>query len=430
MTLRQRFTFHLPLPAFALATLGVLIMLATAPALAQTFTVLHTFTGGADGGIPMGGVTVGGSGTLYGATYFGGAHECGTVFKLVRRGSGWTLAPLYEFTQGDDCEPEGPVTVGPNGAVYGTTEYTSLGVRGTVFEVQPPATACKTAICYWNETVLHTFQGGANDGASPANTNLVFDQAGNLYGTTQYGGSGLGYQGEPGGGTVFELSPSSGGWTFSIVHNFNNDGIDGYDPLYGVIFDPAGNLYGTTYYGGTFGIFGGTAFELTPSGGTWTENIIYNFPGVGNGLNSDPTALIMDQSGNLYGSTVEGGDRTDGSIFELMPSQGSWTFSTLYAFSTQYCGPGPLARDTSGNFYGTCSLGGLHDLGWVFKLTNTGGSWTATDLHDFTGGSGGDFPAGPVVLDNNGNLYGTTSEGGLLFGCEGEGCGVVWEITP
>jgi uncharacterized repeat protein (TIGR03803 family) len=432
MTTRPRFTFHLQLRPFPLAMLALLIMLAPAPGLAQTFSVLYTFTGGTDGGLPLAGVTVGRSGTLYGATSSGGVHDYGVVFQVTRQGSGWRLVPLYEFTgNGDEGLPQGPVTVGPNSAVYGTTERGSIAWWGTVFELRPPATLCKTAICYWNQTVLHTFQGGANDGASPASTNLVFDQAGNLYGTTQFGGTGSGELCTGSGcGTVFELSPSNGEWTFSIIHSFNNDGVDGYDPLYGVIFDPAGNLYGTTYYGGTFGIFGGTAFELTPSGRTWTENIVHNFSGDPNRNNLSPSALIVDQSGNLYGSTIDGGDSNDGSVFELAPSQGSWSFSALYAFAMQYCGPGPIAMDPAGDFYGTCYYGGLYDAGWVFKLTHTGGLWTATDLHDFNGGSDGAFPVGPVVLDSNGNLYGTTSLGGLRFGCEGEGCGTIWEITP
>ena len=230
------------------------------------------------------------------------------VFQLTHQDSGWRRFPLYEFTgYSDEGLPQGPVTVGPNGGVYGTTVRGTFADWGTVFEVRPPATLCKTAICYWSQTVLHTFQGGANDGASPANTNLVFDQAGNLYGTTQYGGTGLGYQGEGSGGTAFELSPSNEGWTFSTIHNFNSDGIDGYDPLNGVTLDPAGNLYGTTYYGGTSGIFGGTVFELTPSGQMWAENIVYNFSGDPNRNNLSPSALIVDPSGHLYGSTVDGG---------------------------------------------------------------------------------------------------------------------------
>jgi uncharacterized repeat protein (TIGR03803 family) len=111
-------------------------------------------------------------------------------------------------------------------------------------------------------------------------------------------------------------------------------------------------------------------------------------------------------------------------------SQGSWIFSTLYAFAAQYCGPGPFAIDPAGNLYATCYQGGLYNAGWVFKLTNAGGLWTATDLHDFNGGSDGGYPVGAVILDSNGDLYGTASLGGLRFGCDGEGCGTVWEITP
>lgn len=280
MTSRPRFTFHIPVFALAIGLL-TMIAAAAAPAPAQTFSVLYTFTGGPDGGEPMGGVTIGGSGILYGTTYMGGTHLYGVVFKLTQKGSGWTLVPLYEFTGlSDEGLPQPPVTVGPNGGVYGTTQSGRFAHWGTVFEVRPPATLCKTAICYWTQTVLHTFQGGASDGASPDATKLVFDQAGNLYGTTQYGGTGLGVYGEGTGGTAFELSPSGEGWTFSIIHNFNNNGIDGYDPFYGVTFDQARNLYGTTYYGGTFGIFGGTVFELTPWEAHGQRTLSITFPAI------------------------------------------------------------------------------------------------------------------------------------------------------
>jgi hypothetical protein len=157
MTTRPRFTFRLSLPAFTLAKVGLLTALAT-PALAQTFNVLYAFNGGADGGHPFSGVTVGGPGTLYGTTYTAGSDGWGTVFKLSQRSSGWTLNPLYEFTgESDGANPEAGVIVGPNGAVYGTTSAGASG--GVVFELQPPAAACKTAICYWSETVLHSFRG-------------------------------------------------------------------------------------------------------------------------------------------------------------------------------------------------------------------------------------------------------------------------------
>ena len=420
---------ELLLRAFTLAFSFALAVVLSPTAEAQTFSVLHFFTGGADGSDPVAGVTVAGPGTLYGTTYAGGGEDgLGGVFKLTQRGSGWTLDPLYEFSYGNDgFQPQGPLTVAPNGALYGTTSNGGTGDRGTVLELQPPPTACHSAICYWNETVLHSFQGGANDGAYPSSTHLVLDQAGNIYGTTEFGGTGSGGECQAGCGTVFELSPSGGAWTFSILHNFQFNGIDGTMPEYGMVFDPAGNLYGTTLYGGNasgqYG--GGTAFELSPSGGTWREDILYNFPSWEDGSPSQATSLIRDRSGNLYGTTdfpAQGAE----TIFELTPSEGSWIFSTLYTFGN--CSPQPLALDTQGNLYGTCVVGGANDAGWVFRLINSGGSWTILDLHDFAG-SDGYIPVGPVVLDSNGNLYGTTTLGGISGGCGGEGCGVVWEIT-
>jgi uncharacterized repeat protein (TIGR03803 family) len=434
MTTQPRFTFHLPFPAFALAMFGVLTVLAPSPGFAQTFTVLHAFTGGADGGNPFAGVTVGGPGVLYGTTVNGGTTERGVVFKLEKGGLGWKVSPLFEFPDGcDGAEPWGPVVVGPNGALYGTTEFGGCGNgTGTVFELQPPAAACKTAICYWSETVLHAFNG--TDGADPVDVLLAFDKAGNIYGTTQTGGA---HDKCDGGlfscGVVFELTPSGGSWTESVLHSFVYNDADGWYPLVGVILDSAGNLYGTTEFGGTSGgtYGGGTVFKLSPSGGTWTESILYSF---GNGQYfggpSTPGTLLMDQSGNIYGPTETGG--FDGTVFELTPSDGSWGFSTLYSFAG-ICDTQNVARDAAGNFYGTCALGGPYGDGMVFKLTNSGGSWTLTDLHDFTGGSDGAYPFGGVVLDSDGNLYGTTEFGGNdLLNCPqgGPGCGVVWEITP
>jgi uncharacterized repeat protein (TIGR03803 family) len=422
MTTRPRFTFRRSLLSFTVATVGLLTALAT-PALAQTFNVLYAFTGGADGGHPFSGVTVGGPGTLYGTTYTDGTDGWGTVFKLSQRSSGWTLNPLYEFTgESDGANPEASVIVGPNGALYGTTTAGASG--GVVFELQPPVAACKTAICYWSETVLHSFTGGADDGRGPGYGNLIFDQAGNIYGTTEEGGP-------DNYGTAYELSPSSGGWTVSLLHSFNLGLSDGYQPLAGLIFDRAGNLYGTTYLGGTGG--GGTAFELSPSGGTWTENILYDFPSNEYfGTPTGPGALIMDRSGNLYGPTYYDGNTDQSTVFGLTPSDGRWIFSTLYIFSGASLPSGPLAVDTAGNLYGTSYFGGVHGYGTVFELTNSRGYWYLTDIYDFTGQSDGRYPLGGLTFDRNGNLYGTTYAGGNVLDCEGYGnfgCGVVWEIT-
>ncbi len=192
MGTRPRFTFHLPLPTFALAMLSVLTMLGAVPAQAQTYTILHTFTG-PDGRYPAG-LTMSSSGALYGTTWNGGNgscpyEECGTVYELSYRNSAWTFKSLYSFTEDDSAGyyPDAPVTIGPNGALYGTaTDGGSTG-NGTVFELQPPVTSCKTALCYWTPTVIHSFQGGIYDGARPDYASLIFDQAGNIYGTTGEG---------------------------------------------------------------------------------------------------------------------------------------------------------------------------------------------------------------------------------------------------
>jgi uncharacterized repeat protein (TIGR03803 family) len=263
--------------------------------------------------------------------------------------------------------------------------------------------------------VLYSFTGGA-DGGYPGYGDVVFDQAGNLYGTTSLGGVN-------GFGTVFKLTPSGGGWTESVLYSFAG-GNDGAFPYSGVTFDKVGNLYGTTTSGGANG--GGTVYQLTPSEIGWTETVLWNFQAASDG--SYPVGgVIFDQAGNLYGTTANGGPSSGGTVYELTPSGGNWVFTLLYSFSG-YAGPfGGLAMDAAGSLYGTTYQDGTYHLGSAFKLTLSGGSWIYTDLHDFD--TGGIYPIGSVVLDAGGNLYGTASAGGSQ-GCGGNGCGVVWEITP
>jgi uncharacterized repeat protein (TIGR03803 family) len=267
--------------------------------------------------------------------------------------------------------------------------------------------------------VLYDFKGDP-DADTPSD--VIFDQAGNLYGTTLYGGI-------ENSGTVFWLAPSGGGYTESVIYSFAGS-PDGAQPA-AVIFDAAGNLYGTTVYGGREGY--GTVFELSPSGSGWTEKVLYNFQ---DGTDGEYPAdgVIFDQSGNLYGATVEGGSGAGGTVYELSPSNGSWTLSTLYSFTSlpNGCGPsGSLVMDAAGNLYGTTYCAGTYEFGSVFKLTPTPKPpWTYTSLHDFTGGSDGGNSTSNVTFDASGNLYGTTVYGGTLGGCGGAGCGVVWEITP
>ena len=409
--------------ALALAILLGLIMVVAPSAEAQTFNVLHNFTGGGDGASPGAGLTMDKGGNFYGTTESGGEsgpNGYGTVFKLTRKGSGWALTSLYSFAGGDDGASSGArVIIGPSGALYGTTLYgggSGCGGNGcgTVFSLRPPISASTNALTDWTETVLYRFTGGA-DGAVPVG-DLVFDQDGNIYGTTAAGGSSQM-------GTVYELTPSNGGWTENVLWTFSG-GDDGGKPGSGVIFDNAGNLYGTTQLGGTNGF--GSVFQLAAAGSSWSQSTVYSFQNGSDGGNP-LGGLIFDSSGNLYGTTTSKGQGGGGTAFKLTPRQnGTWAFSLLYAFAGQD-GGGPqasLAMDAAGNLYGTTYKDGAYGSGSAFRLTPSNGSWVYTDLHDFTLGSDGAQPIGNLVLDADGNLYGTA------FAAGGFGYGVVFEITP
>jgi len=416
-----------------LAGVGVIfVLLSGAVAQAQTFSVIHNFSGGLDGATPYTGLTVDRAGNFYGTTYAGGSRHLGTVYRLKRAGSGWIAEGLYSFSGGpnDGLEPLSRVIFGPDGSLYGTASAgDSCGALGCgiVFQLRPPATFCRSVTCPWTESVLHFFAGPVeNDGEYPSGE-LFFDQAGNLYGTTLLGGSFS--------GIVYELSRSGNSWTESIVHSFVSGG--GYAPYGGLIADNAGNLYGTTQNGGVD--FAGTVFKLTNSGSGWTYSLPYVFQH-GNDGGYPNAGLIFDGAGNLFGATSASGAGGGGTVFELSPSGDSWTYTLLHSFNgsigeygcpdpgnQRYAVPGPsaaLTMDAAGNLYGTTLCDGDNQLGSVFKLTPSAGGWTFTSLHDFTGGADGAYPLSNVTLDANGNLYGTASGGGS------QGNGVVWEITP
>ena len=410
---------------FVSTTLLVLFALvASQSAQAQTFTVIHRFLG-EDGASPFAGLTMDGSGRLYGTTVGGGASGHGTVFRLRRSGSSWVLAPLYSFAGGNDgADPQSRVVFGPDGSLYGTTvQGGSSGCGGegcgTVFGLRPPSTACKAALCPWTETILHAFS-GVSDGGQPLG-DLIFDDAGNPYGTTPIGG---GY----GAGNVYQLTPSGGGWTENNLYGFLRFGTLQL-PFAGVTRDKAGNLYGTAV-GGDYG----GVFALTPSGSSWVYNQVYVLQGgVEGGV---PRAgLIVDEAGNLYSATASYGAGGGGTVFELMPSNDGWGFSVLYSFVGVCCNEvGPwatLVMDAAGNLYGTTFGDGAYGLGSVFELSPGPSGWTYTSLHDFTGGNDGANPVSNVIFDASGNLYGTASTGAQKYNCpNGNGCGVVWEITP
>jgi uncharacterized repeat protein (TIGR03803 family) len=386
-------------------------VLVSQSAQAQTFNVLHSFSGGGDGGTPSAGLTIDRAGNLYGTTEYGAAGN-GTVFRLSHVRSSWILSTLYVFQAvNDGANPTARVVFGPDGGLYGTTSDAGgpLGY-GTVFELRPPPSACKAISCPWGETDLHSFQGGS-DGAGPGYGDLTFDTTGNLYGTTV--GGGLQSCGGDTCGVVFKLTKSNGVWTESVAYSFTG-GNDGGTPYSGVILDSAGNLYGTAYYGGADST--GTVYELSPAGSGWTEKTLTDFA-AGGGFPLG--GLTFDPHGNLFGTGFVGG-----TAFELEPSNGSWTYNLLYTFNG-YDGPfGSPTFDGAGNFYGTNATGGAYDQGFVFKFSPSNGGWTFTDIYDFTGGNDGGFPVSNVILDPSGNLYGTA----YLGGADGEG--VVWEITP
>ena len=375
-----------------LAALVVGIALSTAfwpMAQAQTYNVIYNFTAGLDGAIPQAGVSIDQAGNLYGTAVSGGnASGSGTVFKLALRNSSWIFSPLYAFNGGTDgAFPRARVIIGPNGSLYGTTS--SGGVPscqgsggegcGTVFNLRPGPSAPASVFTPWNETVLHRFS-GQPDGNYPYGGDVVFDHTGNLYGTTFYGGTGAGGYS----GAVYELSPGNDGWAESVIYSFQPPGPS--QPYSGVIFDRNGNLFGTT----VSGYPAGGVYELTPSDSGWTENTLYMF-GINDPASAPYGGLIFDNAGNLYGATQHGGMYLAGWAYELTSSNGVWSANGLYTFpnysnQNEQC-YGPLSSfmmDNAGNLYGTTCGDGAYNFGSVFKLSPNGdGTWTYSSLHDF-----------------------------------------------
>lgn len=437
---------HVPLAALVVA---MLLTLAAPGTMAQSVIVLHTFSGGADGAAPAASLTPDAGGNLYGTTYYGGSiaghcweSGCGVVFKMTHRGSGWIETPIYKFQNAPDgTNPQARVVFGPDGALYGTTWGGGTGSCfntgcGTVFKLDPSPHACGNSACPWRETVLYSFT-SFPDGAFPA-AEVVFDRAGNLYGTTSSGGVG---PCEGGCGTVFKLtSNGNGSWSKSTIYFFRGGADDGIDPNSALVFDPAGNLYGTTYYGGTYDCYGGsipgcgTVFEVTPSGSGWKESVVHIFTdGIDGGY---PTGLAFDGQGNLFGTASTGpyvqlGEYGSGTMFEMTPGQnGQWTFTVPYTFPNIGDGaeyPNAPVLDASGNVYGSGGRGGEAGWGAAYKLTYSNGVWNYATLGSFDlQGPPGSLPQGAPVMDAQGNLYGVCEDGPY----PSPDAGTVWEVTP
>ncbi len=422
--------FHFYLP---LITITLLALLIGAPVLqAQTFSVIHTFMG-PEGSVPVAGVTLDRAGNLYGTTALGGNSTrtcplagCGTVFKMRNTGSGWVLSSIYKFSGGDGESPDAPVVFGPDGSLYGTTGNGGSGGGGTVFNLRPPLTVCKSISCPWQQTTIFPFGFGTG---SYLTAPVSFDATGNIYGTTYLGGltrlcGGLGC------GTVYQLTKSAGVWTENILYEFTDAG-DGEYPNSGVLVDGTGNLYGTAPQS-DFESGAGLVFELTPSSSGWNFSPVYRFT-LGNDGGYPWAGLFFDHAGNMYGATKFGGTGGGGTVFQLSPSGDGWNFNLVYGLPQGAAPGGPVATpimDSAGNIYGTAVKAGAHTYGSVFKLTPSAGGYIYTSLHDFTGGSDGAYPESSLAIDANGNLYGTASSGGHYSTDCPSGCGVVFEITP
>jgi uncharacterized repeat protein (TIGR03803 family) len=387
--------------ALLLAVLSALLLFGARPAQAKTETVLYNFTGGGDGANPQSNLTFDSAGNLYGTTPSGGLGY-GTVFEVSPNGSGgWNETVLYTFTGGVDGENPAysDVVFDSMGNLYGTAYGGGTNGYGVVFELSSVGGN-------WTATVLYSFAGGA-DGANPVN-GLIMDPAGNLYGKTLYGGGGD--------GVVFELSRSGGGWKEQAIYTAETAASDA-----GLTMDAAGNIFGTTW---------STVFELSPNGnGGWNPTVLHTFTGgARDGIGAQGTP-VLDQAGNLYGTTYNGGRSNNGSIYKLSPGNKGWTEKILkFTFGSGSLGVRPfggVVLDASGNLYGTSVFGG-NGQGNIYELVAPvgKGAYTEKNLWKFYPPEAGNYPLGSLIVDSAGNFYGTTPAGGSY------GYGVVFEFSP
>jgi uncharacterized repeat protein (TIGR03803 family) len=330
-----------------------------------------------------------------------------------------SYAVIHNFGGQDGVNPTAPLLVDKAGNMYGTDLYSAFKLSTGVGGV-------------WTASILASIPAGSSFGK------LIFDKAGNLYGTTVYAGiMSCGSQ-QNGCGTVFELTPNPDGtWASKTLYSFT-DGSDGAYPYAGLTIDNVGNLYGTTSQGGTNCTIQfaqcGVVFELTPNGdGTWTQHVLHNFTGANDGAN--PFGNLVFHKGLLYGTTAS-------NVFSLKRGlHGVWTETVLHTFQGGNDGSGAMAGgvfDRAGNLYGTTSAGGgtgcyqSRGCGTIYQLKpNLDGTWTESVLYRFQGGSDGDYAAYySLILDNAGDLYGTTIDGGDNVNCIGGNCGTAFELTP
>lgn len=391
------------------------LALVPCPASAQTYTVLHKFTA-PKGGLMFAGLTADGKGHFFGVASMGGRTNNGTAFKLGAKGA---ETVLHNFTGTDGSGPATTLVRDAAGNLYGTAssggDPNCFGPEGnpgcgTVFKISARGVF----------TLLHTFAGSPSDGALPGDGGpLVLDSSGNLYGVTWYGGA-------HSGGVLFKISPTG---QMSILYNFGATSGDAAAPSAGLLLIGK-DLYGTAG-GGAYGE--GAIFKIGIDGSG--ETVLHSFGKPGSSDGSQPAAsLARDSAGNFYGTTLGGGTHNDGTVFELA-ANGQETVLHSFAGTDGLEPSAGLTLDSQGNLYGTAVFGGTGTecgggCGLVFKLSQSGGTWMETVLHTFQE-SDGAFPE-PILLLENGSLYGTTVSGGTST-CSypgASGCGVAFKLTP
>jgi len=375
-------------------------------AFAVTEKVLHSFTGSPDGDVPYGALVIDASGNLFGTTLEGGSGGDGTVFELSPSGSGWTETVIHSFTGAPDgAEPWGSLVFDAAGNLYGTTQHGGTpSDGGVVFKLSPSGNG-------WSETVIYSFESGA-DGCQPT-AGLTIDSLGNLYGTTTSCGINF--------GTVFELSPSGDAWNETTLWEFG--GVDGANPYSGVTFHGSGNLYGTTVNGGYFGL--GNVFKLTNKSGSWIESSVFSFTGGNNGCEPYGGLVFSTFTGDYVGTTKDCGADNVGTVFELTPTRGQWTMTILHSFTGAVDGAlstsGIVSVFESGNgrLYGTTQFGGFWGNGTVFSLNFP--FWRESE-YSFVGAPTDGANPYPGLTLGKGGAFGTTSAGGT------NNLGTVYEI--
>ena len=403
------------------AALAVAAMLAVSVWAADTEKVVYSFSGGNDGGNPASQLIFDSAGNAYGTTVVGGLYGCGTVFELTPASGGkWQENVLYNFT----CFGDGKNPYGGVSLDGAGNLYGTTVAGGSGGDCSGDGCGVVYKLMQssgnWSETVLYNFTGG-DDGFGPGG-GVVFDKAGNLYGTTPDGGA---YSE----GVVYQLSQHNGQWQQAVIHAFTGGDDGGVGSLGLLLLDATGNLYGVTELGGTYGA--GIVFKLSPAAGNWKLTTLYAFRGLPD-AGFPYGGLIADAKGNLYGTTYFGGANGLGAVFEVGPGPtalAGWKESVLYSFQGGTDASFPtstLVFDAAGNLYGTSSTGGNPscDCGTIFKMASSSGGWNESVLHNFGGTGDGAYPTYGLTSDGIGNYFGVTPVGGAY------GQGVVFEITP